>query len=190
MIGIDNSCLDRVSIHVVWGIHSGFVVECFLYTQLIVCERDTTDQARGSEGMPALVIRREPVSNEEEPNQRLGNIADVCMFGNDDVIMYSKYNVFCTVQQTNIYSSKTFLKFELINMYKILYYAPVVATEVEVRSISLIISKTHFFHCFLFLPGILYFFHSFSKTFLQKLSLPFFNNLENQTTFLFFILKF
>ena len=46
-------------------------------------------------------------------------------------------------------------------------------SEVEVRSISFIISKTHFFHCFLFLPGILHLFHSFSKTFLQKLSLPF-----------------
>ena len=31
-------------------------------------------------------------------------------------------------------------------------------SEVEVRSISLITSKTHFFHCFLFLPGILYLF--------------------------------
>ena len=93
MIGIDNSCLDRVSIHVVWGIHSGLVVDCFLYTQLIVCEGDTTDQARGSEGMSGLVIRREPVPNEEEPNQRLGNIADVCMLGNENVIiviMYSK----------------------------------------------------------------------------------------------------
>ena len=63
-------------------------------------------------------------------------------------------------------------------------------SEVEVRSISLIISKTHFFHCFLFLPGILYLFHSFSKTFFpQKLSLPFFNNLENQATSLLFLLK-
>ena len=63
-------------------------------------------------------------------------------------------------------------------------------SEVEVRSISLIISKTHFFHCFLFLPGILHLFYSFSKTFLQKLSLPFFNNLKKQTTFLLFLLKF
>ena len=57
-------------------------------------------------------------------------------------------------------------------------------SEVEVRPISLIISKIHFFHCFLFLPGILFLFHSFSRTFSQKISLPFFNNLENQTTFL------
>ena len=63
-------------------------------------------------------------------------------------------------------------------------------SEVEVRSISLIISKTQFFHCFLFLPGILHLFHSFSKTFSQKLSLPFFKNLKNQTTFLLFLLKF
>ena len=61
--------------------------------------------------------------------------------------------------------------------------------EVEVMTISFIISKTHFFLCFLFLHGILFLFHSFSKTFLQKLSLPFFNNLENQTTFLLFLLN-
>ena len=56
-------------------------------------------------------------------------------------------------------------------------------------SISFIISKTHFSHCFLFLHGILFLFHSFSKTFLQKLSLPFFNNLENQTTFILFLVN-
>ena len=41
-------------------------------------------------------------------------------------------------------------------------------SEIEVRSILLIISKTQFFYCFLFLPGILYLFHSFSKAFLEK----------------------
>ena len=76
------------------------------------------------------------------------------------------------------------------NYLYLIYTASLEPGEVEVMSISLIISKTHFFHCFLFLPGILHLFHSFSKTFLQKLSLPFFNNLENQTTFLLFLLKF
>ena len=79
---------------------------------------------------------------------------------------------------------------KFLNALFILDTASLEPSEVEVRSISLIISKTHFFHCFLFLPGILHLFHSFSKTFLQKLSLPFFNNLENQTTFLLFLLKF
>ena len=82
------------------------------------------------------------------------------------------------------------LKTKFLNTLFILDTASLEPSEVEVRSISLIISKTHFFHCFLFLPGILHLFHSFSKTFLQKLSLPFFNNLENQTTFLLFLLKF
>ena len=81
---------------------------------------------------------------------------------------------------------------KFLNALFVLDTASLEPSEVEVtcRSISLIISKTHFFHCFLFLPGILHLFHSFSKTFLQKLSLPFFNNLENQTTFFLFLLKF
>ena len=82
------------------------------------------------------------------------------------------------------------LKTKFLNALFILYTASLEPSEIEVRSISLIISKTHFFHCFLFLPGILHLFHSFSKTFLEKLFLPFFNNLENQTTFLLFLLKF
>ena len=79
---------------------------------------------------------------------------------------------------------------KFLNALFILDTASLEPSEVEVRSISLIISKTHFFHCFLFLPGILHLFLSFSKILLQKLSLPFFNNLENQTTFLLFLLKF
>ena len=82
------------------------------------------------------------------------------------------------------------LKTKFLNALFILDTASLEPSEVEVRSLSLIISKTHFFHCFLFLPGILHLLHSFSKTFLQKLSLPFFNNLKNQTTFLLFLLKF
>ena len=62
---------------------------------------------------------------------------------------------------------------KFLNALFILNTASLEPSEVEVRSISLIISKTQFFHCFLFLPGILHLFHSFSKTFLQKLSLPF-----------------
>ena len=77
-----------------------------------------------------------------------------------------------------------------VNVLFILNTASLEHSEVEARSISLIISKTHFFHCFLFLPGILHLFNSFLKTFLQKLSLPFFNNLKNKTTFLLFLLKF
>ena len=77
------------------------------------------------------------------------------------------------------------LEKKFLNALFILDTAYLEPNEVEVWSISLIISKTHFFHyCFLFLPGILHLFHFFSKTFLQKLSLPFFNNLENRTTFL------
>ena len=79
---------------------------------------------------------------------------------------------------------------KFLNGLFILDTASLEPSEVEVRFISLIISKTNFFHCFLFLPGILYLFHSFQKLFLQKLSLSFFNNLENQTTFLLFLLKF
>ena len=79
---------------------------------------------------------------------------------------------------------------KFLNALFILNTASLEPSEVGVRSTSLIISKTHFFHCFIFLPGILHLFHSFSKFFLQKLSLPFFNTLENQTTFLLFLLKF
>ena len=79
---------------------------------------------------------------------------------------------------------------KFLNALFILDTASLEPSEVEVRSISLIISKTHFFHCFLFLPGILHLFHSFSKMFLQKLSSPFFNTLENQSNFLLFLLKF
>ena len=79
---------------------------------------------------------------------------------------------------------------KFLNALFILDTASLEPSEVEVRSISLIISKTHFFHCFLFLPGILHSFHSFSKTFLQKISLPFFKTLQNQSNFLLFLLKF
>ena len=79
---------------------------------------------------------------------------------------------------------------KFLNALFILDTASLELSEVEVRSILLIISKTQFFHCFVFLPGILHLFYSFSKTFLPKLSLLFFNNLENQTTFLLFLLKF
>ena len=46
-------------------------------------------------------------------------------------------------------------------------------SEVEVKSISFIISETHFLHCFLFLFGILHLFYTFLKAFLQKLFLLF-----------------
>ena len=48
------------------------------------------------------------------------------------------------------------------------YTASLEPSEVEVRSISLIISKTQFFYCFLFLPGILHFIPFFFKNFFTK----------------------
>ena len=63
---------------------------------------------------------------------------------------------------------------KFLNALFILDTASLEPSEVEVRSISLIISKTQFFHCFLFLPGILHLFHSFSKIFFTKTILTFF----------------
>ena len=72
-----------------------------------------------------------------------------------------------------------------------LYIQDAASLEVEVKSISLIISKAPFFHCFLFLPGIYIYSILFQKLFLQKVSyrLTFFHNLENQATFSCFFLN-
>ena len=58
-------------------------------------------------------------------------------------------------------------------------------SEVEVRSISLIIYKKHFFHCFLFLPGILYSFHFFSIPFYKNYSYLF--SVISKTELLFLV---
>ena len=62
---------------------------------------------------------------------------------------------------------------KFLNALFILDTASLEPSEVEVRSISLKISKTQFFHCFLFLPGILHLFHSFYKNFFTKTILTF-----------------
>ena len=103
-------------------------------------------------------------------------------------------NSLSTLYILSIYSSYTLSRMQptynkFLNALFVQDTASLEPSEVEVRSISLIISKTHFFHCFLFLLGILFLFHSFSKKVLQKLSLPFFNNLENQNTFSCFFLN-
>ena len=80
-----------------------------------------------------------------------------------------------TLYILSIYSSYTFqqatynvLVKKFLNALFIQDKASLEPSEKEVRSISLIIYKAHFFHCFLFLPGILHLFHSFSIFFFCK----------------------
>ena len=73
---------------------------------------------------------------------------------------------------------------KFLNALFILDTASLEPSEVEVRSISLIISKTHFFHCFLFLPGILHLFHSFQNFFTAE-NYPYLFSIISKTKLLF-----
>ena len=92
--------------------------------------------------------------------------------------LYSKSS-FNSLYMLSIYCSHTFQNATYIPVTKFLNALSIqntASSKVEVRSISLtVISKTHFFHCFLFLPGILFLFHSFSKTFSTKTILTLFS---------------
>ena len=83
--------------------------------------------------------------------------------------LYSRFTLLIYIPECKLLLTK------FLNTLFVLDTASLEPSEVEVRSISLIISKTHFFHRFIFLPGILFLFHSFSETFLQKLSLYLFS---------------
>ena len=92
----------------------------------------------------------------------------------------SSFNYLYTLSLLFLHIPKCKLfKTKFLNTLFILDTASLEPSEIEVRSISLIISKTHFFHCFLFLPGILNLFHSFRKLFYKNYPYLFFNNLEN-----------
>ena len=66
--------------------------------------------------------------------------------------LYTLSILFLHIKECNLQTC-TYNKFltEMHYLYKIQLLYIIEPSEVEVKSISLIISKTHFFHCFLFL---------------------------------------
>ena len=81
--------------------------------------------------------------------------------------LYTLNLLFLHIQECKLLLTK------FLNALFILSTASLEPSEIEVTSISLIISKTHFFHWFLFLPEIFIFIPFFFENLLQRLSLPF-----------------